>query len=105
LWKDLPFDADVKNQLLDRFCRKSSDKDPSKPSRSALLQLLLKYMITSGYLIFDAINEEGVPILRRGEATHVAGDVTADVTLAPERETHSFFESQSQPPHMTFELQ
>jgi hypothetical protein len=72
-WKDLPFDADVKNQLLDHFCRRSSDKDPSKPSRSALLQLLLKYMVTSGDLIFDAINEEGVPILSRGEATHVTG--------------------------------
>jgi hypothetical protein len=54
--KDLPFDADVKNQLLDHFCRRSSDKDPSKPSRSALLRLLLKYMVTSGDLIFDAIN-------------------------------------------------
>jgi hypothetical protein len=72
-WKDLPFDTDVKNQLLDHFCRRSSDKDPSKPSRSALLQLLLKYMVTSGDLIFDAINEEGVPILSRGEATHVTG--------------------------------
>jgi hypothetical protein len=104
-WKDLPFDADVNNQLLDHFCRRSSDKDPSKPSRSALLQLLLKYMVTSGDLIFDAINEEGVPILRRGDATHVAGDVTADVKLAPAREMHSIFELQSQPPHMTFESQ
>jgi hypothetical protein len=96
LWKDLPFDADVKNQLLDHFCRRYSDKDPSKPSRSAPLQLLLKYMVTSGDLIFDAINEEGVPILCRGDATHVTGDVTADVSLAPEREM--IFESQSQPP-------
>jgi hypothetical protein len=104
-WKDLPFDVDVNNQLLDHFCRRSSDKDPSKPSRLALPQLLLKYMVTSGNLIFDAINKEGVPILRRGDATNVAGDVTADLTLAPKREMHSIFESQSQPPHMTFELQ
>jgi hypothetical protein len=104
-WKDLPFDADVNNQLLEHFCKRSSDKDPSKPLRSALLQLLLKYMVTSGDLIFDVINEEGVPILRRGDATHLAGDVTADVTLAPERKMHSIFESQSQPPHMTFESQ
>jgi hypothetical protein len=104
LWRDLPFDADLNNQLLDHFCRRSSDKDPSKPSRSALLQLL-KYMVTSGDLIVDAINEEGVPILCRGDATHVAGDVTADVTLAPAREMHLIFESQSQPPHMTFKSQ
>jgi hypothetical protein len=82
-------------QLLDHFGRRSSDKDPSKPSRSALLQLLLNYMVTSGNLIFDAINEEGVPILRRGDTTHVAGDVRADVTLAPKREMHSIFELQS----------
>jgi hypothetical protein len=104
-WRDLPFDAEVNNQLLEHFCRRSSDKDSSKPSRSALLQLLLKYMVTSGNLIVDAINEEGVPILRRGDTTHVAGDVMADVTLAPAREMHSIFESQSQPPHMTFEPQ
>jgi hypothetical protein len=104
-WRDLPFEGDVNNQVLDHFCRRSSDKDPSKPIRSALLQLLLKYMVTSGNLIFDAINEEGVPILCRGDATQVAGDVTANVTLAPTREMHSIFKSQSQPPHMTFELQ
>jgi hypothetical protein len=101
-WRDLPFDAEVNNQLLEHFCRRSSDKDPSKPSRSALLQLLLKNMVTKGELIVEAINEEGVPILRRGDANHVAGDVTADVTLAPARETHSIFKLQSQ---LTFELQ
>jgi hypothetical protein len=90
-WRDLPFDAKVNNQLLDHFCRRSSDKDPSKPSRPAFLQLLLKYMVASGELIVDWINEEGVPILCRGDATHVAGDVMADVTLAPTRETHSIF--------------
>jgi hypothetical protein len=93
-WRDLPFDTEVNNQLLDHFCRRSSDKDSSKPSRSALLQLLLKYMVASGELIVDAINKEGVPILRRGDATHVAGDVTSDVTPAPAREMHSIFESQ-----------
>jgi hypothetical protein len=97
-WRDLPFDAEVNNQLLDHFCRRSSDKDPSKPLRLALLQLLLKYMVTSGELIVDAMNQEGVPIIRRGDATHVAGDVTADVALAPARESHSIFESQ-----LTFE--
>jgi hypothetical protein len=105
LWRDLPFDAVVNNQLLDHFCRRSSDKDLSKPSRSALLQLLLKYMVALGELIVDAINEEGVPILCRGNATHVAGDVTADFTHAPARETHSIFDSQLQPLHMTFESQ
>jgi hypothetical protein len=59
-------------------------------------------MVTSGDLIVDAINEEGVPILLRGDATHVAGEVTADVTLAPAQEMHLIFESQSQPPHMSF---
>jgi hypothetical protein len=103
--RDLPFDEEVNNQLLDHFCRRSSDKDPSKPSRLVLLQLLLKYMVASGELIVDAIKEEGVPILCRGDATHVAGDVMADATPAPARETHSIFESQSQPPHMTFKSQ
>jgi hypothetical protein len=48
-WRDLPFDAEVNTQLLDHFCRRSSDKNPSKPSRLALLQLLLKYMVASEY--------------------------------------------------------
>jgi hypothetical protein len=94
-WRDLPFDAEVNTQLLDHFCRRSSDKNPSKPSRLALLQLLLKNMVASGKLIVDAI-EEGVPILRRGDATHVTGDVAADVMLATARETHLTFELQSQ---------
>jgi hypothetical protein len=81
--------------LLTR-CKRSSDKDPSKPSRSALLQLLLKYMVAAGKLIVDQINEEGVQILCRGDTTHVTGDVAADVTLAPARETHLTFESQLQ---------
>jgi hypothetical protein len=103
-WRDLPFDAEVNTRLLDHFCRRSLDKDPSKPSRSALLHLLLKYMVASGELIVDVI-EEGVPILRRGDATHVTGDVTADLTLAPARATHLTFElqpqsqTQSQPCH------
>jgi hypothetical protein len=92
-WRDQPFDAEVNTQLLVHFCKRCSDKDPSKPSRSALLQLLLKYMVAAGELIVDRINEEGVPILPRGDVT---GDVVADVTLAPARETHLTFESQSQ---------
>jgi hypothetical protein len=95
LWRDLPFDTEVNTQLLDHFCKRSSDMDPSKPSRSALLQLLLKNMVALGKLIVDRI-EEGVPILCRGDATHVTGDVAADVTLAPARETDLTFESQSQ---------
>jgi hypothetical protein len=102
LWRDLPFDAEVNAQLLDHFCKRSSDKDRSKPLRSALLQLLLKNMVASGKLIVDRI-EEGVPILRRGDATHVTGDVAADVTLASGQETDLTFESQlqsqSQPCH------
>jgi hypothetical protein len=86
----------VNAQLLDHFCRRgTSDKDPSKPARSALLQLLLKNMVASGEQIVYRI-EEGVPILRRGDATHVTGDVTADVRPAPAQETDLTFESQSQ---------
>jgi hypothetical protein len=81
-WRDLCFDAEVNTQLLDHFCKRSLDKDLSKPSRNALLQLLLKNMVASGELIVDRI-EEGVPILCRGDAIHVTGDVAADVTLAP----------------------
>jgi hypothetical protein len=78
-WRDLPFDAEVNTQLLDHFCRRSSN--PSKPSRSALLQQILKYMVAAGELIVDRINEEGVP------------------------ETHPTFESQSQTQTQPFESQ
>jgi hypothetical protein len=44
---------------LDHFCKRSLDKDLSKPSRNALLQLLLKNMVASDELIVDRI-EEGV---------------------------------------------
>jgi hypothetical protein len=55
-------------------------------------------MVASGELIVDPI-EEGVPILRRGDTTHVTGDdVMADVTCAPVSEDVSAMqESQFQP--------
>jgi hypothetical protein len=95
-WRDLSFNEDANTHLLDHFCRRgTSDTDPSKPARSALLQLLLKNMVPSGELIVDRI-EEGIPILRRGDTTHVNGDVMSNVTPASAQETDLTFESQSQ---------
>jgi hypothetical protein len=87
-------------QLLDHFCKRSSEKDPVKPGKQDLFKILLKYIVALGNLIIDRI-EEGVPILRRGDATHVTGDdVMADVTCAPVSEDVSVSatqESQLQP--------
>jgi hypothetical protein len=48
-WRDLSYDEDADAHILDHFCRRGlSDKDPTKPSRSVLLQLLLKEKVTSG---------------------------------------------------------
>jgi hypothetical protein len=65
-WRDLPFDEEAIAHLLDHFCRRGSEKDPAKPGKKALFQILLKYMVASGDLIIDRL-EEGVPILSRGE--------------------------------------
>jgi hypothetical protein len=57
LWRDLSFDEEANTQLLEHFCRRgTSENDPTKPEKLALLQLLLK-------------NMEGVPILSRGNVS------------------------------------
>jgi hypothetical protein len=103
--------------------RGKSDKDPSKPARLALLQLLLKNMVASGKLVIDRF-EEGIPILSRGhganvsedvarapedahvahtpEDAHVSGDVSVSVSATQEtsQPLHRLMQSQSQPqPH------
>jgi hypothetical protein len=72
----LPFDEEANAQLLDHFCRRSSEKDPVKPGKEDLFKILLKYTVASGDHTIVRF-EEGIPILRRGDATHVPGDVTA----------------------------
>jgi hypothetical protein len=73
-WRDLSYDKDAGAHIEDHFCRRgSSDKDLTKPSRSILLQLLLKDKVTSGKLIIDRF-EDGVPIIIRGRA-HVSEDI------------------------------
>jgi hypothetical protein len=67
-WRDLLFDEE------DHFCRRSLEKDPVKPSKADLFKILLKYIVVLGDLTIVRF-EEGVPILRRGDATHVSGDV------------------------------
>jgi hypothetical protein len=94
-WRDLPFDAEVNAQLFDHFCKRSSEKDPVKPGKPDLYKILLKYILASGNLTIVRF-EEGIPILRTGNATHVTGDVTADVTPAPAQEMDLTFGSQSQ---------
>jgi hypothetical protein len=101
--RDLPFDKEANAQLLDHFCRRSSEKDPVKPGKADLFKILLKYIVASGNLTIDRF-EEGVAILGRGDATHVSGDVTAtchdvtaDVTAtALAQETDLTIGSQSQ---------
>jgi hypothetical protein len=73
-WRDLSYDEDAKAHLIDHFCRRgTSDKDPTKPARSVLLQLLLKEKVASGELVIDGF-KEGIPILIRGRA-HVSEDI------------------------------
>jgi hypothetical protein len=77
LWRDLSFDKEANTQLLEHFCRRGTlEKDPTKPGKSALLQLLLKNMVASGELVIDRI-EDGVPILSRGHVAQVSADVAA----------------------------
>jgi hypothetical protein len=99
-WRDLSFDKEANTQLLEHFCRRgTSEKDPTKPGKSALLQLLLKNMVPSGELVIDR-SEEGVPILSRGQVTQVA-HVSEDVATATQ-ETDPRVESsqyQSQQDH------
>jgi hypothetical protein len=65
LWRDLSFDKEANTQILEHFCRRgTSEKDPTKPRKLALLQLLLKNMVASGKLVIDRIEDE-VPILSR----------------------------------------
>jgi hypothetical protein len=66
LWRDLPFDEEANAHLLDHFCRRGLEKDPRKPGKTSLFQILLKYMVALGDLIIDRF-KEGVPILSRGE--------------------------------------
>jgi hypothetical protein len=73
-WRDLSYDEDADAHILDHFCRRGLlDKDPTKPSRSVLLQLLLKEKVEKGQLVIDRF-EDGVPILFRGRA-HVSEDI------------------------------
>jgi hypothetical protein len=82
LWRDLSYDEDGNAHLIDHFCRRgTSDKDPTKPARSVLLQLLLKEKVASGELVIDGF-EEGIPILIRGRA-----HVSEDIDRAPEEAT------------------
>jgi hypothetical protein len=88
---------------------RSSERDPVKPGKADLFKILLKYIVASGDLTVVRF-EEGIPILRRGDATQVCGDVTAtghdvtatghdvttDVTPAPTQETDLTIGSQSQ---------
>jgi hypothetical protein len=77
-WRDLSYDKDADAHLLDHFCRRgTSDKDPTKPSRS-FLGLLLKEKDASGELVIDGF-EDGVPILIRGRA-----HVSEEIDRAPE---------------------
>jgi hypothetical protein len=95
LWRDLSFDEEANTHLLDHFGRRgTSDKDPTKPARSALLQLLLKNMVASGKLVVDGF-EERVPILSRGHSTYVA-HVSEDVAHISEDVSAATQETQSQ---------
>jgi hypothetical protein len=100
LWRDLSYDDDADAHIEAHFCgRVLSDKDPTKPSRSVLLQLLLKEKVASSKLIIDRI-DDGVPIIIRGKA-HVSEDdhpedtATHTATLT-QSATSNLTQSQSQ---------
>jgi hypothetical protein len=68
-WRNLSFDEEANTQLLEHFCKRgTSEKDPTKPGKPALLCLLLTYMVASGELVIERM-EDGVPILSRGHVT------------------------------------
>jgi hypothetical protein len=66
-WRDLQFDEEADAQVETHFCSKS-DKDPSKPSRAVLLQLLLKEKVASGRLVIDGIVDGILVIIRGGRS-------------------------------------
>jgi hypothetical protein len=75
LWRNLTLDEEVDNHLLDHFCKRGiSEKDPTKPGKPALFDLLLKYMVASGDFDIERI-EEGVPIFSRGHDQPTSGQV------------------------------
>jgi hypothetical protein len=85
-WRDLPFDEEADAHVEAHFCgRGSSDKDPAKPSRAVLLQLLLKEKVASGRLVIDRI-DDGIPILIRGR---VPGDAHPDDTSQSQMQSQS----------------
>jgi hypothetical protein len=102
-WRDLPFEEEANAYLLEHFCRRGTlEKDPTKPGKTALFQLLLKYMVAAGELVINRI-EDRVPILSRGNAqahAHVTATTScliANATAtASTQETYSTFGSQSQ---------
>jgi hypothetical protein len=102
-WRDLSFDEEANTHLLQHFCRRgTSEKDPRKPGKTDLFQLLLKYMVASGELLINRI-EDGVPILSRGKAqahAHVTATTSclvANVTAtASTQDTNLTLGSQSQ---------
>jgi hypothetical protein len=65
-WRDLTFDAEADAQVENHFCG-NSDKDPTKPSRAVLFQLLLKEKVASGRLVLDDF-VDGVPVIVRGKS-------------------------------------
>jgi hypothetical protein len=102
VWRDLSFDEEANTQLLEHFCRRgTSEKDPTKPGKLVLLQLLVKNMVASGKLVIDRI-EDGVPILSRGNVAHATHAVARPTAKPPTQETDPRVESsqsQSQQSH------
>jgi hypothetical protein len=103
-WRGLPFDEEANAHLLEHFSRRgTSEKDPTKPGKMSLFQLLLKYMVASGKLVIDRF-EDGVPILSRVNAqahAHVPSTclVASATATAPTQETDLTLGSQSQQSH------
>jgi hypothetical protein len=102
-WRDLPFDKEANAHLLEHFCRRgTSEKDLTKPGKTALFQLLLKYMVASGDIVIDRF-KEGVPILSRptqanAHVTATTSCPVASATATPPMQETDFW-SQSQQSH------
>jgi hypothetical protein len=76
LWRDLQFNEEADTQVETHFCGKL-DKDPSKPSRAVLLQLLLKEKVASSRLVIDWF-VNGIPVIIRGIRGRSRGDVAPE---------------------------
>jgi hypothetical protein len=68
-WKELSTNREADEYLVSFFCKRgAADKDPSKPTRPVLFNILQKYIVIAGALKIMKI-EDGVPFFEQGSGT------------------------------------